>query len=161
MRRLGHVSLDYNAEEAVLDTMKQSSSREPVYKDILMQCLRQIKGVAEAGHISTTFTVPSYVTGTVITYKIADAIDYLEVALCEDRKFEVRRIGDTMLYIRWESEEQKRERRRRARQEVKESIPKPAEPLKMPYLVEGYKDRDDTVSSGLGLAELILNRKKR
>ncbi len=104
---IGHVSLSYSANNAVVDGQIRERQKKEVYDAILLMCLRQIRSAATTSCKSVVFNVPRKMTGHVMTYDIKTAVEYLIVALREDKGFYVRKTSSTQLYIRWETEEQK------------------------------------------------------
>lgn len=148
-------NLRYSAMDAVRTAETRELRRKEVYDKILLRCLAQIDSKANEmseDNKSLIFTVPEHVSSVLMNYDPATALEYLFVALRDDRGFTVRRVDARRLYVRWETIEDKQERIRRALA-MRDSRPS-TKPLHRPPrrdgsssakpdVVHGVNDHDD------------------
>jgi len=117
MAAYGHVGLNFNADTA----LKIGELRDRRYKDtydkILLRCLKQIQvgrphtPFGNGTHHwaqgccseqkSIIFEVPPMLSADLQPYDTAEVLEYLVVALRDDRKFRVVKVDERRLYIRW------------------------------------------------------------
>jgi hypothetical protein len=143
--------MDYSATDAVLDGSVREINKRDVYDSILLSCLRKIRTASTDDQAckSLIFTVPQFVPGHIMTYDIEGAVEYLFVALRDDKEFHVRKMDDpAKLYIRWETVEAKRKRIRSTLAQVDprpqlRPLHDPPELLRHTWAARSGHDNDD------------------
>lgn len=103
----GHAGLRFDAEMANRIAMLRDRRLQEVFDKILLRCLKEIQECC-VKQKSTIFEIPRFLTADLQPYEQDEVMEYLTVALRDDRGFRVVKVDEARLYIRWaplESEE--------------------------------------------------------
>jgi hypothetical protein len=96
----GHVGARFDAKMARYIGYQRDKRFRDVYERILLRCLKQVQEECMTRK-STIFTIPEQMSSELLPYSVDEVAQYLLVALGEDRRFTVVRMGEEKLYIRW------------------------------------------------------------
>lgn len=102
---MSEASLRYDAREAVRQVAQRERRVKDTYDRILHRCLKQVSETANACKRSTMFRLPQTCGADCTPLNAKLLMDYLIVALRDDRGFIVVPWDAHRLYVRWESNE--------------------------------------------------------
>jgi hypothetical protein len=97
----GHVGLRFDAKSAQLCQTLRDRRCQDLFDKILLRCVKQIQDDVQLNHKSTIFVIPDSLHGDFTPFQVKDVMEYLLVALREDRQFTVVQVNANTIYIRW------------------------------------------------------------
>lgn len=97
---MSNTALSFNAAKALQIAELRDRRFKEVYDKILLRCLKQVHECCESQR-STLFRIPENLGADIQHYRVEDVINYLVVALRDDRGFIVYKVNENTLYVRW------------------------------------------------------------